>query len=154
MTQTVREFVAAILILSMDDIHTPSDVNTAVNSSLDPIFLQRVERLHRLTVYGRWMFITVLWLTVGAASLWALRDSIQLMLDYFTWAALRYSLVFNPMPAFGLTLCVGMTVAVLIWQSRNLLFGLSPAETKRLERRVQKICLQGKSHPLWHFVCD
>ncbi|HIK17624.1 MAG TPA: hypothetical protein IGS53_20360 [Leptolyngbyaceae cyanobacterium M33_DOE_097] len=120
----------------------------------DPVFQQRVAKLHRLTVYGRWLLISGLWLTIGWLSLWMMRDGISLMLDYFTWAALKYTLVFNPIPALGLAICVGLTVGVLLWQSRNILFGLSEPEQKRLELQVCKIAQQGKSHPLWRFVYE
>lgn len=120
---------------------------------LDPNFRQRVERLHQLTVYGRWLVVGGLWLTIGAASLWALRDRIALIFEYFTWAAVKYSLVFSPLPALGLAICIGMTVGVLLWQSRNILQGLPEQERKQLERQVCRICQQGRSHPLWKFIC-
>jgi len=121
---------------------------------LDPTFQQRVERLHRLTVYGRWLFVSGLWLTVGTASLWALRDRIALMFEYFTWASVKYSLIFSPLPALGLAICIGMTVGVLLWQSRNLLWGLPARERKQLERQVCQICQQGRSHPFWKIICE
>jgi hypothetical protein len=119
----------------------------------DTAFQQEVERLYRLTVWMRWLVVMMLWLTVGAASLWALRDSIALLRDYFTWAAVRYSVIFQRVPAIGLAFCIGMTTAVLSWQSRNLLFGLPLQERQHLERQVQRIRQQGSSHPLWHWVC-
>ncbi|PSB29961.1 hypothetical protein C7B82_10375 [Stenomitos frigidus ULC18] len=120
---------------------------------MDRRFQQEVERLYRLTVYGRWCVVCVLWLTVGALSLWGLRYPISLLLDYFTWPAVRYGLAFNRLPAIGLATCVGFTVAVLLWQSHNELFGLSQGDRQRLEQQVQRIRLQGVSHPLWKFVC-
>ena len=117
-------------------------------------FQQQVERLYRLTIYGRWCVVGALWLTVGWLSLWGLRYPISLLLDYFTWSAVRYGLAFHRLPAIGLALCVGFTVAVLVWQSRNELFGLSPHERQRLEKQVQRIRLQGSSHPLWRWVCQ
>jgi hypothetical protein len=46
-------------------------------SELDPIFKNQIDRLHGLTVYGRWLAIALLWLTVGAYSLWELRYPIS-----------------------------------------------------------------------------
>jgi hypothetical protein len=75
-------------------------------------------------------------------------------MDYFTWAAVWYGLIFNRFPAIGLTLCISITIAVLVWQSRNLLMGLPEYDRKRLEHQVQQIRQQGPSHPLWKLVCE
>jgi hypothetical protein len=116
-------------------------------------FQQEVERLHRLTVWGRWLVVSLLWLTVGSASLWGLRSVLELCLEDFTWAALKYGLIFNRFASIGLALCIGMTLAVLVWQSRNILFGRSKTQQVLLEKRVLKIRQQGSSHPLWDWVC-
>lgn len=122
-------------------------------SALDPIFKQQVQKLHHLTVYGRWLVVALLWLTIGSLSLWGLRSEIALWQQYFTWVAVRYGLFYNPLPTFGLALCIGMTVSVLVWQSRNILLGLPHQEQQRLEQQVHKIRQQGPSHPLWKRVC-
>ena len=118
----------------------------------DPTFQAAVQRLHELTVYGRWLTVLGLWLTIGSVSLWNLRYPISLLQDYFTWAAVRWGIVFQPLPAMGLGLCVSMTIAVLVWQSRNILVGLPKSERQRLEKQVLKIREQGSSHPLWRWV--
>jgi len=118
----------------------------------DPAFQAAVQRLHELTVYGRWLTVLGLWLTIGSLSLWSLRYPISLLQDYFTWAAVRWGIVFQPLPAMGLGLCVSMTIAVLVWQSRNILVGLPKSERQRLEKQVLKIREQGSSHPLWKWV--
>ncbi|MER3478234.1 MAG: hypothetical protein C4287_19435, partial [Leptolyngbya sp. ERB_1_2] len=89
---------------------------------------------------------------IGVLSLWGLRYPISLMRDYFTWAALRHGLISNMPATIGLGLCIGMTLSVLIWQSRNILFGLPIDEQRKLERSVLKIRQQGKSHPLWKWI--
>jgi len=119
----------------------------------DPKFQQQIERLHQLTVWGRWAFVGMLWLTIGALSFWGLRRSISLMLDYFTWAALYYGLHFNPLPTIGLATCIAFTVSVLVWQSRNILFGLPKRDRDRLTRQLLRIRKQGSNHPLWKYVC-
>lgn len=117
-------------------------------------FQQEIERLHRLTVYGRWFVVGLLWLTVGSLSLWGLRYPISLILDHFTWSAVRYGLVFHRLSAIGLAICVGSTLGVLIWQSRNILIGIPDREKKRLEQQVYRIRQQGPTHPLWKFICQ
>jgi hypothetical protein len=113
---------------------------------------QQVEKLHRLTVCGRWLLVLGCWLLIAPASLWAFRDDIALMRQYFTWTAMRYALAFNYWPSIGLAFCLAITGAVLVWQSRNILVGLSPREKLRLEQQVQKIQAQGPRHPLWRWV--
>ncbi|MBD2138416.1 hypothetical protein H6F32_12620 [Anabaena sp. FACHB-1237] len=122
--------------------------------NLDPVFTQQVQRLHELTVYGRWFFAIFLWLTIAPFCIWDLRTEICLLQDYFTWVAVRYALIFHPFATVGLAFCIGMTVSVLVWQSRNILWGLPLAEKQHLHKQVYKIKQQGKSHPLWKWVCQ
>jgi len=119
----------------------------------DPVFQEQVERLHQVSVSGRWLVVGALWLTVAPLSLWNLRSEISLWLDYFTWTAVRYGLAYHRWAAMGLGLCLGMTLAVLLWQSRNLLWGRPRQEQRRLEQQVLQIRRQGPSHPLWQWVC-
>ncbi|MBF2078609.1 MAG: hypothetical protein IGR76_08820 [Synechococcales cyanobacterium T60_A2020_003] len=119
---------------------------------LDPSLETDIQRLYELTIYARWVVVGLLWLTVGVWSLWTFRHDIQLMHQYFTWAAARFALEFNPLAAAGLGLCVGMTVAVLIVQSRTILFGLPASERQRLKQQALKIRQQGQSHPLWRWT--
>ena len=136
----------------MSDREHPGESELTIAAEKDPNFQAVVQRLHKLTVYGRWLTVLGLWLTVGSVSLWSLRYPISLLRDYFTWAAVRWALVFQPLPALGLGLCVAMTIAVLVWQSRNILVGLPRLERQRLEKQVLKIREQGSSHPLWKWV--
>lgn len=122
-------------------------------TDLDPMFKRRVQRLHELTVYGRWLVVSILWLTVAPLSLWGWRYELSLLRSQFTWIALRYSIVYNRLPALGLGLCIAITLAVLVWQSRNILLGIPQQEQRRLEQQVRRICQQGPSHPLWKWVC-
>jgi hypothetical protein len=121
-------------------------------SELDPTLKTQVMRLHQLMVYGRWLVVSLLWLTLAPLCLWGWRYEISLMRSHFTWSALRYSMIFNPLPALGLGFCIGMTTAVLVWQSRNILLGLPHQEQQRLEQQVRRIGQQGASHPLWKLV--
>ena len=121
---------------------------------LDPIFKQQVQKLYNLILYGRWLVVAFLWLSVGSLSLWGLRSEIALWLQYFTWVAVRFALYYNPLPTIGLTVCLVMTISVIVWQSRNILLGLPPQEQRRLEQQVQKIRQQGATHPLWKWICQ
>ncbi|MBE9041635.1 hypothetical protein IQ235_12675 [Oscillatoriales cyanobacterium LEGE 11467] len=111
-----------------------------------------IERLHRLTVYARWAIVSVLWMSLGLWSLWALRREIALWLEHFTWVAVWYALRAHPISGFGLFFCTGMTLSVLIWQSRNILWGLPKSEQLSLARQVRRIRETGPSHPLWKWV--
>ncbi|NER39368.1 MAG: hypothetical protein F6J93_36385 [Oscillatoria sp. SIO1A7] len=128
--------------------------NDTESTNLDPTFNEQVEKLHRLTVWARWFAVGLAWATLAPVSLWAMRSQIQLLLDYFTWAALRYTLNIwqNTWPTLGVVVCVSMTVAVLVWQSRNILFGRSREEQQRLEQQVRRIRKQGPTHPMWKWV--
>ncbi|NMF82072.1 hypothetical protein [Nodosilinea sp. P-1105] len=118
----------------------------------DDIHSRYLERL-RVVLLQRWWLTTVcLWLTVGSLSLWSLRHEIAQVQRYFTWAAVRYALAYNRLAALGLGLCVGLTVALLVNESRHILWGLSREERRRLERLLQRIQHQGNRHPLWQPV--
>lgn len=121
---------------------------------LDPIFKQQVQKLYQLIVYGRWLVVVLLWLSVGSLSLWGLRSEIALWLQYFTWVAVRFGLYYNPLPTLGLTFCIVMTISVIVWQIRNMLLGIPPQEQRRLEKQVHKIRQQGATHPLWKWICQ
>ncbi|NEP58950.1 MAG: hypothetical protein F6K31_18340 [Symploca sp. SIO2G7] len=125
-----------------------------LSDNLDPTLKKQVQRLHELTVYARWLLVGILWITLGPLSLWGWRYEISLLRSHFTWAALRYGIIYNRLPALGLGICIGMTVSVLVWQSRNILWGIPSTEQKRLEQQVRRICQQGASHPLWKWVCQ
>ena len=121
---------------------------------LDPAFAQQLQKLHRLRVYGRWLFAACLWLTIAPFCLWNLRTEISWLREYFTWVGLRYTLIFHPLSTLGLSLCIGMTTSVLVWQSRNIIWGLPLQEQENLKKQLYRIRQQGSSHPLWKWVCQ
>lgn len=129
-----------------------NQMHQLVQSDLDPTFNAKVTRLYQLTVYGRWLLVGLMWITLGSLSVRGWRYELSLLRSHFTWAALRYGIIFNPSPAIGLTICIAMTVSVLVWQSRNVLLGIPRQEQKRLEQQVHRICQQGVSHPLWKWI--
>ncbi len=136
----------------MNQPEEPS-VNGKKANSIDPNFTQQVQKLHELTVYGRWFFVGCLWLTIAPFSLWNLRSEIALLQQYFTWVAVRYGLFYHPLSTLGLAVCIATTVSTLVWQSRNILLGLPQREQERLEKQVFRIRQQGQTHPLWKWIC-
>jgi hypothetical protein len=121
-------------------------------NSYDPELTQQMQRLHRLMVYVRWLLVIVSWLVITPIVLWQLREEIALLQSHFTFAAVRYALIFNPSCAIALSWCLGVTIAVLLWQSSNILFGFSPQYRDYLEKQVRQINKKGKSHPLWRWI--
>ncbi len=117
-----------------------------------PVSQFQVQRLYRLILYGRWLIVGLLWMSVGSVSIWSLRREFSLWIEYFTWVAVRYALVHNRLASLGIGLCLGMTTAVLVWQSRHIIWGISPEELKRLEQKVRQINRHGPTHPLWKWV--
>jgi hypothetical protein len=121
---------------------------------LDPDFAEQVQKLHQFTVYGRWLFTACSWLIIAPFCLWDLRTEISLWQQYFTWVALRYAIIFHPLSSLGLSFCISVTASVLVWQSRNILWGLPLEEKDRLKKQVYRIRQQGSTHPLWRWVCQ
>jgi len=122
--------------------------------SIDPLLERQVQRLIEVQTYLRWIFDGFLWLTIGTASIWALRSDIELWIAAFTWAAVRISLAYNRLPMVGLGICVAMTLATLVWQSSIILWGVNQREKRSLVAQVKRIKEKGKSHPLWRWVCE
>ena len=115
-------------------------------------FQKKVTKYYRLTIYMRWLIVIFLWLTLGIYGIWGIRHEIQLWLDYFTWSAIYYGLAFNPIPTLCLAICVGMTISVLVRQSRCVIWGLSKKEQYYIEQKVSKIIASGSSHPLHRWL--
>ena len=118
----------------------------------EPVLQVQVERLYRLIVYCKWLIVVLLWSSVGSLSIWSLRREISLWVEHFTWVSVRYALAYNRLPTLGLSLCLGTTTAILVWQSKNILWGISPEEQKHLEQQVRQINHQGRTHPLWKWI--
>ena len=121
---------------------------------IDPLLERQVQRLIEVQTYLRWIFDGFLWLTIGTASIWALRSDIELWIAAFTWAAVRITLAYNRLPMMGLGICVAMTLATLVWQSSIILWGVNQREKRSLVDQVKRIKEKGKSHPLWRWVCE
>ncbi|MGD1904459.1 MAG: hypothetical protein ACFB0C_00525 [Leptolyngbyaceae cyanobacterium] len=107
-------------------------------SPAEPFSTAQLEQLWRRWTRRWWLITLGLWLTVGSASLWGLRHTFEQLSAYFTWAAIRYGLGFNRPAAMGLGLCLGMTVALLIRESRHLIWGLSGRDRAQLSQALQR----------------
>jgi hypothetical protein len=154
---------AAILIALLADFFqiypcvtpcmTRSEDSLNPSDSQNQVFQQQVKKLHHLTVYSRWLFIGFLWLIIAPICIRELWDEFAIWRQYFTWTAVRYTIVYHRLASIGLVLCIAWTVNGVIWQIRNRLWGISGEERRSLERRVQKIRQKGKRHLLWKWVC-
>jgi hypothetical protein len=120
----------------------------------DRTFEQQIQRLYEISLQRRWLFVATCWLTLGAYGIWGLRQQISLGFDYFTWALVRYSVVFDPIPSLCVGFCVATTVSSLVGQSRNILFGFSPQYRRHLEKQLWRIRALGTRHPLWKRICE
>ncbi len=99
-----------------------------------------------------WRVCLALWLTIGLFSLWWVRAEIQTLQQYFTWTAVRFIVVYHRLAAMGLGLCFGLTLALLLSESRQILWGISEGERSRLLSSLEKIYAQGPSHPQWKVI--
>ena len=84
---------------------------------VDSDLAKPVQRLFLLHLYGRWLLTAIAWLLVAPWAMGRLGEDLQLMTEYFTWASVRYSLMFNLIPAYGLFFCIGVTISTLIWRA-------------------------------------
>ncbi|MEL6352904.1 MAG: hypothetical protein AAFR58_14195 [Cyanobacteria bacterium J06627_28] len=123
-----------------------------VREELTPEQAKEIEALRQAMMRTWWWISLGLWMTVGAASLWWVRSDLQEINEYFTWAAVRYMLYYEKVAAMGLGLCIGLSFALLLSESRQILWGISAGEEARLLRTLHKIHAQGPSHPQWKIV--
>lgn len=126
---------------------------TSDPAGADPIYEKQLMRLRDRILRRWWLINGILWLTVAPLSLWPLRHDFKLLQEHFTWAAVRYALAYNRLSAIGIALCIGLTVALLIAESRHILFGMTSGERQRLGKMLNRIRQQGESHPLWQQIC-
>ena len=122
------------------------------NPQADEDVSQAIEALRQQLMRDWWRVCLGLWLTVGFISLFSLRSDLQELREYFTWAAVRATIVFERIPSIGLITCLAVTFGLLLSESRQILFGLSKSERSRLLAQLNKIKEQGPSHPQWKVV--
>jgi hypothetical protein len=148
-----------VLFMNDEDINNVSNISDSLFEHIDEqlgdrLLDRQVQRLIEVQTYLRWIFDGLLWLTVGTASIWALRSDIELWIAAFTWSGVRIALVYNRLPMMGLGICVAMTLATLVWQSSIILWGINRSERQVLVEQVKKIQAKGESHLLWRWVCE
>ncbi|MGK7912542.1 MAG: hypothetical protein AB4050_13855 [Synechococcus sp.] len=100
----------------------------------------------------RWGIVGLIWVAIGLPSLWLLRADIRRLLEFFTWAGVKYPLLYQPKAGFGLCLCVAVTLTTLLWQCKYECMGLSAAERRELEKLATSIRKRGSGHFLWSWV--
>ncbi|MEO0852027.1 MAG: hypothetical protein AAFY15_00795 [Cyanobacteria bacterium J06648_11] len=103
-------------------------------------------KLARVYLGLRWGMVGLVWLSVGVPSLLILRMEISRLLEFFTWAGLKYSLLYSPLAAMGVSICLGFTLTALLWQSQHELFGFSERTQRSLERQAERIGQLDRSH--------
>ena len=113
---------------------------------------KEIEALRQAMMRTWWWVCLCLWLTVGLLSLWWVRSDLQELHQYFTWTAVRYMLFYNRLAGMGLGLCFGLTLALLLSESRQILWGISEGEHARLLGNLRQIHAQGPSHPQWKVI--
>jgi len=69
----------------MDSENFDTFANPSDESYADQILERQVQRLIEVQTYLRWILDVFLWLTVGTASIWALRSEIELWIASFTF---------------------------------------------------------------------
>jgi hypothetical protein len=112
----------------------------------------KIKKYYQLIVVRQWKIVLICWLTLGIFSFWELRAEFKLWAEYFTWSAVRYALVYHRLSAICLSICIGLTLGLLIRQSKEILWGFSDQEKYRLQQEVDKIFEQGQTHPFYKFL--
>jgi hypothetical protein len=123
-----------------------------LDQSSNPLLASQIAKLQQLIVWQRWLFIAVMWLTLGWWSLWELRDSLVLLREYFSWAGVIYGFYFHLRGGFGLMVCVILTCSSIIWQISHIFWGSSVREIHQLGVMVEKIQEKGPKHWLWYWI--
>ncbi|MCA1904119.1 MAG: hypothetical protein LDL47_04695 [Cyanobacteria bacterium KgW148] len=122
------------------------------NKELISLYKTPIQRLIDLQTVLRWLFSLTMWLTLGSFSLWQIRQEIALILDIFTWSAVRSVIQYRALPSLGVMFCLSTTLATLVWQSQHILMGFSLQEQLDMVRYIQTIEAKGPKHPLWRWI--
>ncbi len=134
------------MLLKPDDMGDPSH---RLNKPLSAEARKLLEA-YQTSLYG---LLALTWLALGIPCLWMLRVEIGRLLDYFTWAAIRYTLFYKPtIASLGFLACVAVSTFILLSQSRLEVVGPLPAEKELLERWVQRIGQFNSTHPVYRWL--
>ena len=126
--------------------------NYGVDSRQSKERAKELEALRQAMMRNWWRICLFLWLTVGLGCLWWVRGDLIEISDYFTWAAVRSIFLYSRTAGIGIALCVGLTFALLVSESRQILWGMSAEERSRLSAQLDRIHEQGESHPQWRLI--
>jgi hypothetical protein len=114
---------------------------------------RQVSQLRRVEAWVRWLWIALIWLTLGTWSCWEMRESLIQLYEYLSWTGIQYSFFFHLMGGGGgLIICLSMTASCILWQIGQTFLRVSPRERQRLEAKVQRIQKKGSKHPLWRWI--
>ena len=113
---------------------------------------EELEALRQAMMRTWWRTCLALWLTIGLGCLWWVRRDLIEISEYFTWAAVRSIFLYNRLAGMGIALCIGVTFALLVSESRQILWGMSVDERSRLSAQLDRIHEQGASHPQWNVI--
>lgn len=127
---------------------TPDSYQWQQTTVLSP----EAERLLALQIRVRWGIVSLIWLVLGVPSLWMLRADIRRLLEFFTWAGVKYPLLYEPKIGFCLCVCVATTLTTLMWQCKFEWLGPSASERHELEKLAASIRKRGSEHFLWSWV--
>lgn len=127
---------------------------TMDEQELIALYKTPIRRLINLQTLLRWLFSILMWLTLGSFCLWQIRAEIAMLLDIFTWSALRSVIQYRALPSLGIAFCLSTTLSTLVWQSQHILWGFSRQEHLSMVKYIQNIEVRGTKHPLWRWICQ
>lgn len=99
-----------------------------------------------------WKICLGIWIFIGLPCLWWIRTDLIEIKEYFTWAAVRSIFLFQRPAGMGIAFCVAVTFALLVSESRQIIWGISRDERARLVANLEKIHAQGPTHPQWKII--
>ncbi|MEO0768342.1 MAG: hypothetical protein AAFY72_02750 [Cyanobacteria bacterium J06649_4] len=130
----------------------PNEIGPNVEPEIAPETVQELEALRQDMMRTWWKICLGIWLTVGIGCLWWIRRDLVEISEYFTWAAVRSIFLYQRPAGTGLAFCIALTFVLLLSESRQILWGISKDERKRLLINLQRIHAQGPSHPQWKVI--
>jgi len=111
-----------------------------------------IEALRQNMMKTWWLLCLGLWIVIGLPCLWWIRQDLVEIAEYFTWAAVRSIFLFQRVAGTGVAFCIAVTFALLVSESRQILWGISKEERHRLAKNLDRIHEQGPTHPQWKII--
>jgi len=113
---------------------------------------QEIEALRQNMMKTWWLICLGCWIVIGLPCLWWIRADLIEIAEYFTWAAVRSIFLFQRVAGTGVAFCIAVTFALLVSESRQIIWGISPEERTRLVNNLDRIHAQGPTHPQWKII--